>query len=190
MSVRGNSSKRIAENDEEYQAEKKPKGGNLNLSLALPDVDIQSSLELSNNNTRIGYFRNGSLLSCYSHPFSHNLSYSLTLSSEEDSEYSVKGLNWSDFTLPCGSSLALNFKLVNKEILCDNDIDRISSSNSNSLFLFELPARPTGDSRVSGSMDPWRILGEIVSQCVPHMAQMYKNFLMEQLNQQKNTSET
>ncbi|KAJ8562884.1 hypothetical protein K7X08_031336 [Anisodus acutangulus] len=190
---RGNSSKRVAEN-EELQGEKKPKTGNLNLSLSLPSNSSLQSLEPSNNNTRIGYFRNGSLSSCYSHPFSHNLSYSLTLSSSDDSEYSAEGLNWSvfsrfkpveegDFTLSSHSrgSLALGCRLdVNKET-CDNDIDTISSSNSNSVFLFELPERPTDDSRVSGSMDGGRtlqlcrterILGEIVSESIPLMAQI------------------
>ncbi|MCD7471474.1 hypothetical protein HAX54_011928 [Datura stramonium] len=170
---RGNSSKRVAEN-EEIQAEireNKPKSGTLDLSLALDSTSRSlQSLEPSKNNTRIGYFRNGSLSSCYSHPFSHNLSYSLTLSSKVDNEYSGEGINWSvysqfrpvegDFTLPGhpdGSSLALSCRLVNKEI-CDNDIDRISSSESNSFFLFDLPARPTGDPRVSGSMYGGRAL--------------------------------
>ncbi|KAK4373390.1 hypothetical protein RND71_008774 [Anisodus tanguticus] len=111
-----------------------------------------------------------------SHPFSHNLRYSLTLSSSKDSEYSVEGLNWSvfsrlrpvegHFTLPghpYGSSLALSCQLVNKEI-CDNDIDRISISDSNSIFLFKLPARPTIDGQLSG---PERILGQIVSESIP-----------------------
>ncbi|MCD7449245.1 hypothetical protein HAX54_050683 [Datura stramonium] len=190
---RGNSSKRVSE-IEEIQAEireKKPKSGTLDLSLALPgNSSLQQSLEPSNNNTRIGYFRNGSLSSCYSHPFSHNLSYSLTLSSKEDSEYSGEGINWSvfsrfrpveegNFTMLSHShgSLALGCRLqVNKETC-----DRISSSDSNSFFLLELPARPTGDSRVLGSMDggralqlsePERILGEIVSKSIPLMAQI------------------
>ncbi|KAK6790766.1 hypothetical protein RDI58_009847 [Solanum bulbocastanum] len=189
------SSKRVAEN-EEIQAEireKKLKDGIFDLSLACPSTSRSlQSLEPSNNNTRIGYFRNGSLSSCYSHPFSHNLSYSLTLSSKEDSEYSGEGVNWSAFSKfrpvevrdctlpghPGGSSLALDCRLqVNK----DNDVDRISSSDSNSYFSFEFPARPTGDSRVRGSMEvgralqfsqPERILAEIVSESVPLMAQI------------------
>ncbi|KAJ8564813.1 hypothetical protein K7X08_001273 [Anisodus acutangulus] len=136
---RGNSSKRVADN-EDIQAEKKRKPGTLNLSSALPDGDLQS-LDLSNNNKGIGYFRNGSLSSCYSHPFSHNLSYSLAPSSKEDSE-SAEGLNW------------------------------ISSSDSNSFFLFELPARPTIDGQFSV---PERILGEIVSESIPLMAQIVED---------------
>ncbi|KAF3668927.1 putative purple acid phosphatase 3-like [Capsicum annuum] len=205
------SAKRVAENEEiqtgnrekagildneEIRAEirgKKPKFGTLDLSLYLPSSSSsRQSLEPSNDNTRIGYFRNGSLSSCYSHPFSHNLSYSLTLSSSKDSEYSGERLNWSvfsqfrpveggDFRLTShshGTSLALGCRLqVNK----DNDIDRISSSDSNPFVLFELPARPTGDSKVSGSTDggralelyqPKRILREIVSESVPFMAQI------------------
>ncbi|XP_055801257.1 protein OBERON 3-like isoform X2 [Solanum dulcamara] len=202
------SSKRVAE-DEEIQAEisaKKPKYGIFDLSLACPSSSrsLQSS-EPSNNNTRIGYFRNGSLSSCYSHPFSHNLSYSLSLSSKEDSENSREGINWSvfsrfrpvetgDCTLtgnPGESSLALSCRLqVNK----DNDIDRISSSDSNSFFLFKLPARPTGDSSVRGSMDvgralqlsqPERILGEIVAEPVPLMAQIVQELPEETIESTK-----
>ncbi|CAN4090448.1 unnamed protein product [Withania somnifera] len=187
--------KRVAEN-EKIQEEirgKKSKFGTLELSVALPSSSSSlQSFEPSNNNTRIGYFRNGSLSSCYSHPFSHNLSLSLTLSSSKDSEYSGERLSWSvfsrfrpvkeaDVTLPGhpdGTSLALGYRLqVNK----DSDTNSISSSQSNSCFLFELPARPLGDSRVSASMDVGRalqfyqpeiILGEIVSESIPLMAQI------------------
>ncbi|XP_055836322.1 protein OBERON 3-like [Solanum dulcamara] len=190
------SSKGVLENEEILAeiTEEKPKAGIFDLSLAVPSTSRSlQSLEPSNNNTRIGYFRNGSMSSCYSHPFSHNLSYSLTLNSEDDSDYSGEGMNWSvfsqfrpveagDCTLPGhpdGSSLALSFKKVNKEI-CDTDIDRISSSDSNSFFLFELPARPvidgqSGDSRGRRALQhsvPERILGEIVSESIPLMAQI------------------
>ncbi|XP_049391183.1 protein OBERON 3-like isoform X1 [Solanum stenotomum] len=180
------SSEGVLENEEILAeiTDKKAKDGILDLSLALPTTSSSRSLqspEPSNNNTRIGYFRNGSLSSCYSHPFSHNLSYSLTLSSEDDSEYSGEGINWSGFSQfrkveagdctlpghPDGSRLALSCKKVNKEI-CDNDTDRISSSDSNSFFLFELPARPVIDDQSGDS----RILGEVVSESVPLMAQI------------------
>ncbi|KAH0681883.1 hypothetical protein KY289_019635 [Solanum tuberosum] len=180
------SSEGVLENEEILAeiTDKKAKDGILDLSLALPSTSSSRSLqspEPSNNNTRIGYFRNGSLSSCYSHPFSHNLSYSLTLSSEDDSEYSGEGINWSGFSQfrkveagdctlpghPDGSRLALSCKKVDKEI-CDNDTDRISSSDSNSFFLFELPARPVIDDQSGDS----RILGEVVSESVPLMAQI------------------
>ncbi|KAH0759717.1 hypothetical protein KY290_023210 [Solanum tuberosum] len=191
------SSKRVLENEEILVEirEKKLKDGILDLSLALPSTSrgLQSP-EPSNNNTRIGYFRNGSLSSCYSHPFSHNLSYSLTLSSEDDSEYSGEGINWSGFSQfrkvevgdctlpghPDGSRLALSCKKVNKEI-CDNDTDRISSSDSNSFFQFELPARPVIDDQ-SGDL---RILGEIVSESVPLMAQIMQELLDETVESTK-----
>ncbi|KAG5608528.1 hypothetical protein H5410_019809 [Solanum commersonii] len=178
------SSKRVLENEEILVEirEKKLKDGILDLSLALPSTSRSlQSPEPSNNNTRIGYFRNGSLSSCYSHPFSHNLSYSLTPSSEDDSEYSGEGINWSGFSWfrpveagdctlpghPDGSSLALSCKVINKEIY-DNDTDRISSSDSNSFFQFELPTRPVIDDQSGDS----RILGEVVSESVPLMAQI------------------
>ncbi|KAH0692272.1 hypothetical protein KY285_019369 [Solanum tuberosum] len=123
------SSEGVLENEEILAeiTDKKAKDGILDFSLALPSTSSSRSLqspEPSNNNTRIGYFRNGSLSSCYSHPFSHNLSYSLTLSSEDDSEYSGEGINWSGFSQfrkveagdctlpghPDGSSLALSCK--------------------------------------------------------------------------------
>lgn len=190
------SSEGVADN-EEIQAEISEKNSKddeiLDLSLACRSSSGSlQSLEASNNNTTIGYFRNGYLSSSYSHPFSHNLSYSLTLSSKEDSENSAEGIGWSVFSRfrpveagdcalpvhPGGSSLALSCQLqVNK----DNDVDSISSSDSNSYFILELPARPTGDSTVIGSMDVGkarklcrteRILREIVSESVPIMAQI------------------
>nr|XP_004237186.2 protein OBERON 3-like [Solanum lycopersicum] len=178
------SSKGVLENEEILAeiTDKKARDGILDLSLALYSTSRSlQSPEPSNNNTRIGYFRNGSLSSCYSHPFSHNLSYSLTLSSEDDSEYTGEGISWSGFSQfrkveagdctlsghPDGSRLALSCKLVNKEI-CDNDTDRISSSDSNSFFQFELPTRPVNDDQSGDS----RILGGIVSEPVPLMAQI------------------
>ncbi|KAK4380573.1 hypothetical protein RND71_002435 [Anisodus tanguticus] len=164
------------------------------------------SIEPSNNNTRGTWsndFTAASLSCSFSHPYSHNPSCSLTRNSTENFDYSVTG---SDRIWNCGEgtngSVHSRFRpigdggvtLSNHVGGSFNSIHRTTSSDKNSFFPSELPARPridgqSGDSRGRGSgnvrrldsMDggrahkvtrPERILREIVSESIPLMAQI------------------
>ncbi|KAK1349773.1 Protein OBERON like [Heracleum sosnowskyi] len=245
--IRGSSSKREIENDENDREirEKKPKIETLNLSLGLSDASLSlaasdneqnveppirpmpsrsvQSLAPSNNNTYTTYsndFSANSASYSYSHPFSHNASCSLTRNSTEYYENSVgshrrdcdyiwnagEGTNGSVHSRfrPVGDGVALanhgtgvlqsvqGNNPVNKD--SSNGLHRTTSSDNQSFFPSELPARPqldtqSGDSRGQGSDQirglessdggrrrklsrPERILREIVLESIPVMARI------------------
>ncbi|KAK9277277.1 hypothetical protein L1049_006817 [Liquidambar formosana] len=184
-----------------------------------PTRSIQS-LGPSNNNTQTtcsNDFTAASLSYSYSHPFSHNPSCSLTRNSTENYEYSVgretdqiwyggEGTNGSVHSRfkPIGDGVALSnhggggfplmqaSRAINKDSC--NSLNRTTSSDNQSFFPSELPARPrldtqSGDSRGKASEHlrglesseggrarklsrPERILREIVSGSIPEVAQI------------------
>lgn len=192
-----------------------------------PSRSVQS-LAPSNNNTQTTYsndFTGASMSYSYSHPFSHNASCSLTRNSTDYYENSVgshrrdcdyiwnagEGTNGSVHSRfrPVGDGVALvnqgggimmqGNRGVNKE--SSNSFYRTTSSDNQSFFPSELPARPladtqSGDSRGRGSdqlrglesLDggrgrklsrPERILREIVSESIPVMAQIVQELSEE-----------
>nr|GLL32843.1 protein OBERON 3 [Ipomoea trifida] len=181
-------------------------------------------------------FTAASLSYSYSHPFSHNPSCSLTRNSTENYECSMGShRRGSDQIWNCGEgtngSVHSRFRpigdggvalsnhgsgtfafggrvgVVNKET-CNNSFYRTTSSDNNSFFPSELPARPridgqSGDSRGKESdglrglegidggrvprklSRPERILREIVSESVPVMAQIIQELPDETLESTK-----
>ncbi|XP_027361081.1 protein OBERON 3-like [Abrus precatorius] len=225
-----NSSKRSIGEDCEREKDrgnnKKQKLETLNLSLALPDVSLSltASNALQNGDRPIrpkaskrptttlnscsNDYTAASLSYSYSHPFSHNPSCSLTRNSTENFEYSVskddqiwycgEGTNGSVHSRfkPIGDGVAL----ANHSFMQGNIQHKTASSDNQSLFPSELPARPGFETHSEGSrgknserglegvvggvktMKPStseRILREIVSESIPAMAMTFKEFSYE-----------
>ncbi|XP_060196418.1 protein OBERON 3 [Lycium barbarum] len=226
--------KREAEKNEEENREKKPKIEtflslalpDVSLSLAgsnrIQNGDLPAnlwpsrSIEPSNNNTRATWSNDftANSLSC---SFSHNPSCSITHNSTENYDYSVgsrrtgsdriwnagEGTNGSVHSRfrPIGDG---GVTLSNHVGGSFNSIHRTTSSDNNSFFPSELPARPRidGQSRGSGNLRrlenidggggrthkvtrPERILREIVSESIPLMAQIVQELPDEMVESTK-----
>ncbi|KAL2347819.1 hypothetical protein Fmac_001819 [Flemingia macrophylla] len=219
---RENSSKRSIE--EECETEKN--GGNkrqnletLSLSLALPDNGdrvvrpkaSKPSARTSNtiNSCSNDYTGGASLSHSFSHPFSHNPSCSLTRNSTENFEYSLskddqiwycgEGTNGSVHSRfkPIGDGVAL----ANHSFMQGNSHYKATSSDNQSFYPSELPARVRFEAQSEGSrgknsenlrglegMDGGkvmkfstleRILREIVSESIPAIALTFQEFTDE-----------
>ncbi|XP_047340771.1 protein OBERON 3 [Impatiens glandulifera] len=216
--VRGKASNRrgIEEDEDEIEREnreKRQKLETLNLSLALPDVSlslnadfpsrlrpIQNELSFaaapSNNNTQTTYsndFTAASLSYSYSHPFSHNLSCSLTRNSTENNEFSMGSSHhrrdcdqiWNAGEGTNGS-VHSRFRPVGD--------GGVAFSNNHSFYPSELPARPkletqSGDSRRQNPeikpSRPERIVREIVSEPISMMSHIVQELTEETVESTK-----
>lgn len=198
-----------------------------------PSRSVQSLAPSNNNThtTFSNDFTAASQSYSNSHAFSHNPSCSLTRNSTENYEYSVgsyrkdndqiwycgEGTNGSVHSRfkPIGDGVSLSnhngvsfpslmngSRPINKD-QCNNSIYKTTSSDNNSFFPSELPARPwigtqSGDSRgkasdhhrVFGSYlkkpsKPERILREIVMESIPVTAQMIQELPEETIESTK-----
>ncbi|KAG5076202.1 hypothetical protein JHK82_054897 [Glycine max] len=208
---------------------KKQKLETLSLSLALPDVSLSltASNALQNGDqlvrpkpskpstrttTTINSCSNdytaASVSHSYSHPFSHNQSCSLTRNSTENFEYSHskddqiwhcgEGTNGSVHSRfkPIGDGVAL----VNHSFMQGNSQYKATSSENQSVFPSELPARMRFEAKSEGSRGKnsgnlrglegvdggkmkfstsERVLREIVSESIPAMALTFQEFTEE-----------
>ncbi|TKY69201.1 OBERON 3 [Spatholobus suberectus] len=165
---------------EKNSGKKKQKLETLSLSLALPDVSLSltASNALQNGdqlvrpkpskpstrttttiNSCSNDYTTASLSHSYSHPFSHNPSCSLTRNSTENFEYSVskddqiwhcgEGTNGSVHSRfkPIGDGVAL----ANHSFMQGNSQYKATSSDNQSFFPSELPARVRFEAQSEGS---------------------------------------
>ncbi|KAJ0987571.1 hypothetical protein J5N97_005927 [Dioscorea zingiberensis] len=191
--------------------EKKVKIETLNLSLSLnssnPSANIGNTSQLNplppkksySNNTWTTNSDDFSLSMSYSQsvPFSHNPSCSLAHNSTENYENSHIWYCGGEGT---NGSVHSKFRPVNDSnnitFSNNNSLYRVNSSENHSFFPSELPAKnvksnvvPTLDNGKNGSVKngtvmvtrPNRILVEIVTESVPHMAQMLQEFASDSL---------